>query len=308
MQEILGMKAEHLRRVERMKGAWKGLFPSLLIAFAVLLGIGGRTASAGQPFFFIQLTDPQFGMFANNVEFTQETANLEFAVAAINRLRPAFVVVTGDLVEAPGNPEQIAEYKRIMAKVNGIPVYSLPGNHDVGAVPTQETISAYTNQLGPTYYSFRHNGLVGIVLDSNLIKAPDKVRALRDRQEHWLKRELQRARDEGAAHIVVFQHHSWFLESADEKDQYFNLPLESRKQYLPMLRDAGVKHVFCGHLHRNLIARDGDLEVVTTAPVGKPLGENSKSGLRVVFVRGDRLEHRFYDFGELPHKIILPVE
>ena len=38
--------------------------------------------------------------------------------------------------------------------------------------------------------------------------------------------------------------------------------------------------------------------------MGKPLGEG-KSGLRVVIVRDDRLEHRYYDFGELPDRIDL---
>ena len=66
----------------------------------------------------------------------------------------------------------------------------------------------------------------------------------------------------------------------------------------------GVKYLFSGHYHRNAIARDGDLEAVTTGPVGKPLGEG-KSGLRVVIVRDDHIEHRFYDFGELPNRMDL---
>ena len=36
-----------------------------------------------------------------------------------------------------------------------------------------------------------------------------------------------------------------------------------------------MKHLFSGHYHRNALARDGDLEAVTTGPVGKPLGEKS---------------------------------
>ena len=44
-------------------------------------------AAAIAPFFFIQVTDPQFGMAANNAGFEQETANLEFAVATANPRR-----------------------------------------------------------------------------------------------------------------------------------------------------------------------------------------------------------------------------
>jgi len=66
-----------------------------------------------------------------------------------------------------------------------------------------------------------------------------------------------------------------------------------------------VRFVFCGHYHRNAVATDGGLEVVTTGPVGKPLGKDSKSGLRVVIVRGEEIEHQFYDFGDLPDRIEL---
>jgi hypothetical protein len=94
-------------------------------------------AHGAEPFFFIQLSDPQFGMFAEDKNFVQETANYELAVATVNRLRPAFVVVTGDLINKPGDKDQIAEYLRITGKIDkSIPVYNLAGNHDVGNVPT----------------------------------------------------------------------------------------------------------------------------------------------------------------------------
>jgi hypothetical protein len=71
-----------------------------------------------------------------------------------------------------------------------------------------------------------------------------------------------------------------------------------------LFQEFGVKHLFSGHYHRKAVARAGDLEAVTTGPVGKPLGDG-KSGLRVVIVRGDQVEHRFYEFGELPDRIDL---
>ncbi|HRT07563.1 MAG TPA: metallophosphoesterase [Candidatus Paceibacterota bacterium] len=271
-----------------------------------LLGLGCLSGFAAEPFFFIQLTDPQLGMFATNANFAQETANLEFAVATVNRLRPAFVVVTGDLVNQPGDAAQIAEYKRIMGRVDaGIPVYHVAGNHDLGSVPTPQSVAAYTNAFGRDSYTFQHGDFAGVVLNSGLIHSPQKAPDLCAAQERWLRTELERLTNRNARPLVLFQHHSWFLKSADEPDEYFNLPLESRNKYLPLLRSAGVKFVFCGHYHRNAVATDGGLEVVTTGPVGKPLGKDSKSGLRVVIVRGEEIEHQFYDFGDLPDRIEL---
>lgn len=191
-------------------------------------------APAAEPFFFVQLTDPQFGMFTDNADFVQETANFEFAVATLNRLHPAFVVVTGDLVNKAGDVSQIAEYRRIAAKIDpAIPVYNVAGNHDVENIPTLATIAAYTNSFGSDHYTFRHQGLIGIVLDSSLIHSPQKMPDQLAEQERWLKAELERARNEGARHIVVFQHHPWFLSAADEPDQYFNIPHERRASTLP---------------------------------------------------------------------------
>jgi 3',5'-cyclic AMP phosphodiesterase CpdA len=258
---------------------------------------------AAEPFFFIQLTDPQFGMFTGDKAFDQETANFEFAVASVNRLKPAFVVITGDLINKPGDAAQTAEYLRIVAKVDrSIPVYNVSGNHDVENVPTPAALAAYTNHFGPDRYTFRHGGFVGIILNSSVIHSPQKTTNELADQFAWLRTQLESAR--GAQHIVIFQHHPWFLKSANEPDEYFNIPRERRTNYLALFREFGVKKLFSGHYHRNAIANDGDLEAITTGPVGMPLG-GDKSGLRVVIVRDERIEHRYYSFGEVPNRIEL---
>ena len=59
---------------------------------------------------FIQMSDPQFGMYTKNANFEHETVNFEFAIASANRLKGAFVVITGDLINQASNPAQAAEY------------------------------------------------------------------------------------------------------------------------------------------------------------------------------------------------------
>ena len=260
---------------------------------------------AAEPFFFVQLADPQFGMFTNNKDFVQETANLEFAVATINRLRPAFVVVSGDMLNRPGDAAQIREYQRIMSRAGpGIPVYALAGNHDIGNAPSPAEIATYTNHFGPDHYTFRHAGLAGIVLNSVIIHTPQQAAPQLAEQERWLQAELKQARQQGAPHIVIFAHHPWFLRAADEPDEYFNIPGERRSRYLAWFRDAGVKYLFSGHYHRNAVARDAGFEAVASGPVGKPL-DTGKSGLRIVLVREGEIQHRFYHFGELPNRVDL---
>merc|ERR1711967_201052 len=86
-------------------------------------------------FFFIQLADTQLGMLHWDKSWAEETEMLELAVGHINRLRPRFVVVCDDLVNAfPDSPEpseaQAADFKRLMGQIHeSIPLVCLCGNH-----------------------------------------------------------------------------------------------------------------------------------------------------------------------------------
>src|SRR5436305_3905290 len=115
----------------------------------ILAGMAAAAAGwTAEPFSFIQMSDPQFGMYTENKSFEHETANFEFAVAAANRLHAKFVVVTGDLINQPGNATQVAEYHRIAGRLDpSIKLYSIPGNHDVGNEPTPESLAAYRERF-----------------------------------------------------------------------------------------------------------------------------------------------------------------
>jgi serine/threonine-protein phosphatase CPPED1 len=259
-------------------------------------------AAAQVPTYFIQMSDPQFGMYASDQGFAQETANFEFAIAAANRLKPAFVVVTGDLVNRPGDPAQIAEYRRIAATLDRrIALHSVPGNHDVGNEHTAESLAAYRKLFGPDYYTFRSGPIAGFVVNSMLLKAPGKVQDEAVKQDAWLRTELTKAKAGGAKHLIVFLHHPLFLKNPDEPEEYFNCPVEPRKRMLALLHEYGVRWVFAGHYHRNAEARDGDLTMVVTGPVGKPL--EGGSGFRLVTVKDGTVTHRFRGFGDLPAKL-----
>ena len=275
------------------------------MVWALALTIGAQ-APAIQPFFFLQFSDPQFGMFTADKDFAQETVNFEMAIATANRLKPAFVIVTGDLVNKPGDAGQIAEYRRIAGRLDrAIPLYNVAGNHDVENVPTPASIAAYTKVFGRDTYSFTSSSLAGIVLNSSLIHSPAGAPELAAAQERWLGPELERLRKSGAKHLVVFQHHPWFLKDATEPDEYFNIPLERRGRYLDLFRSAGVKTLMSGHYHRNAVASAGDIQVITTGPVGMPLGQGTQSGVRVAIVNDSGITHRFYALGELPTRIEL---
>ncbi len=273
---------------------------SLIGVFLLLSGCSLLRSS--RSFSFVQMADTQFGFFNANKEFSRETENFENAVKVANRLKPAFVIVCGDLVNKPGDLPQITEYKRIAAKLDpSIKLYNVSGNHDVENIPNSGSLAIYRRHFGQDRYVFRSGNLFGIVLNSSLIKDPAQAPAEATAQDSWLASALEESRRSGAANIMVFMHHSLFLSDPDEPDQYFNINKERRKVYLDLFAKYKVSHVFAGHYHRNAGGRAGDMEMVTTGPVGRPLGPDS-SGFRIVNVKGRIVDHNYFTLDYLLKK------
>lgn len=281
-----------------------GVLSTIFIATMLLYSCASSHFSRQvQPFHFIQMSDTQFGMFTDNNGFEKETTNFEKAIDAANKLQPAFVIICGDLVNKTGDTKQIAEYKRIAGKLNkSIPLYSVAGNHDVANKPTKESLDNYRKNFGPDYYSFKQGNLYGIVLNSSLFfdstGAPDEA----GKQDEWLYQTLEEAKKQKYTNIVIFQHIPWFLDNLNEKDQYFNIPTSVRQKYIALFQSYGVKYIFAGHLHKNAIGHAKDLEMITTGPVGKPLGKDP-SGFRIVNVNGNSVTHHYYGLDSLPLKL-----
>jgi 3',5'-cyclic AMP phosphodiesterase CpdA len=275
----------------------------VLLLLALFIVCTGPGFAQEQPFTFAVLTDTQLGMHASNRNFEQETASYDFAVATINRLKPEFVIVLGDLVNKEGDTDQIREFLRITRKIDPfIPVHYVAGNHDVGGAPTPESLAAYRKIFGRDYYAFREGPVYGIVLNSSLMMAPQKAEAEYEEQLSWLKKELQTAGESAAHPVIVFQHHPFFLKDAKEEDSWGNVPLERRQVLLDLLHDNGVNNVFAGHVHSYSAAKDKDLEMVAVGPVAMPFGEYG-SGMMLVAVSADGIQYRYFDFGKLPNTL-----
>ena len=278
------------------------LSKSLLILFLMFISACSSIGPASKLTFF-QMADTQFGFFNANKEFSRETVNMEKAIAESNRLIPAFVVICGDLVNKPGDLAQIAEYKRIAAKLDpSIKLYSVSGNHDVENVPTIASLALYKKHFGDDRYTFRSGNILGIILNSSLIKDPSLAPIEAANQLEWLIQVLKDAKKSNARNIMVFMHHSLFLKDSNEPDEYFNINAERRKIYLELFKTYGVKQVFAGHYHRNAYGKFGDMEMITTGPVGRPLGVDS-SGFRIINVKGKIVDHRYFALDSLPMQL-----
>ena len=279
-------------------------------------------------FHFIQMADPQFGMFASVSEYTDddirerhargllvrkaperitgfadETRLYTAAIEATNRLNPAFAVVCGDLVHDAANQAQVDELMRITATLDeDIPMRLVSGNHDVGEAPTADSLALYRERFGPDNYSFDHGDSHFVVINSSVAFDPVNVPDEWERIVQFMIDDLSTARRRGAQHIVLFTHHPLFQESADEQDSMWTVPGERRDVIVGVLRDFDASAVFAGHLHKNVYAEDSGLMMVTTGAVGYPLGADP-SGIRVVHVREDEIRHRYYGMDSAPDSL-----
>jgi len=281
------------------------LYNKSIAVLAVILITGtilfAQDKGSYQPWFFIQLTDPQFGMFENNKGFEKETDLYEKAVVAINKLKPDFVVITGDFVHNRNSKDEIKEFKRITAKINPeIPVYYTPGNHDLGQIPDKRSLKNYRKNYGRDRFAFQHKGSAFIGFNSSLIKG--HLEKSEQKQYKWLATTLKKNRN--ADHVILFCHYPFFDKTVDEPETYGNIGPEYRKKYLSLFESNNVDAIFFGHRHKNNLAVYGKIQLITTSALGKPLG-NNPSGMRIVKIYKDRIEHEYYGLSDLPESLKL---
>ena len=139
-----------------------------------------------RPFSFLQMADTQLGFVETCYEnrlpirvapdlapeaqlpaegFEVELALLNKAVDEINRLRPAFAVVCGDMINAypaamgkqdgDKRAAQLGAFKAACGRVHpSVPLVCVCGNHDVGDRPNAASIAQYRGEFGDDYFTF----------------------------------------------------------------------------------------------------------------------------------------------------------
>jgi 3',5'-cyclic AMP phosphodiesterase CpdA len=239
-------------------------------------------------------------------------AKWRLAIGHANRLRPAFVVVGGDLLNRNGDAakvdlardeERARAYLEAAARLDkAIPLRNVAGNHDVCNRPTPESYAWYEARFGKPWYSFEHGGCLFVVLESDVLKYPDGIPGAAERQLAWLEETLRRARAGEHRHRIVFMHHPVCLKSVDEKDGYFNLRRPLRNRLLALFKETGVGAVFSGHYHGNALVEHEGIQLVTTSAVAKAL-RGDPPGFRIVKVTPEAIEHAYHGFDNMPERL-----
>jgi len=254
-------------------------------------------------FTFVQITDIHLDAIEEHKVF------FEKAIREINKINPAFVIATGDLVFAAESAtiSQAKEWYNIYSgsiKKLDVPVFNMVGNHDVVGIHYKKDISnepgynkeMYRDFFGPAYYSFDWGSCHCIVLDPNEFLDGNQFYRIPDYQVEWLRKDLSYRQGEP---LLVFFHEpttSW----------------ENRADVLNLLNQHSTK-MFSGHWHMDvLINSQGIPEQVTGALCGEwwrgDCSDGKPCGYRIVQVEGNNIFSFYKEIGaDRQINIIAPV-
>ena len=191
----------------------------------------------------------------------------EEAIDDLNLMQPEFVISVGDLIQGytRDEDEMYDEWEEFddMVQQLQMPFFYVPGNHDLSY---PELVDEWEARFGPTYYSFKYNGALFVILNSQYIDNPkNRFDGEHKKQLAFLKRALKKA---GSVRwTFVFLHHPfWNLRNSKKMmpgafDRWLDIEklLQGRKYT-----------VFAGHTHHfNLSGRgEGGMNYITLATTG----------------------------------------
>jgi Icc protein len=146
-------------------------------------------------------------------------ARMQKLKALTDSIKPAFVLVTGDLIKDALRVDEAESrrlyemYVREVTKFS-VPVWNVPGNHEIFGIERQSSLVSeknplygkkmYRHYLGPDYYSFNYGGVHFIGLNSVDYEDLWYYGHIDSLQMEWLKKDIVNVSK--TTPIVTFNH------------------------------------------------------------------------------------------------------
>jgi 3',5'-cyclic AMP phosphodiesterase CpdA len=170
-----------------------------------------------------------------------------------------------------------------------MPCYVAAGNHDVGNIPNDSTLSYYRKTIGKDYYEFKNKGYSFIVTNTQLWKHDIGVES--QKHERWFQETLEK-QNRKRRPVFVIGHFPLYTEQPDEDEHYFNLPSKKRREILALFRDNNVVAYLSGHTHRTITNSYETIQLVTGETTSKNF-DNRPFGFRLWQVSSDSVQHQY---------------
>lgn len=208
------------------------------------------------------------------------------------------VFFNGDMTNDIRSEDQLfADFldKTIELFASETPMYYARGNHETRgnfATTFPKYFHTPTNEL---YYMFRQGPICFVVLDCGEDKPDSDLEysgivafdSYRTKQAEWLKDALKEDVFQEAPYRVVIVHMPPFGGWHGEQ--------EIANKFVPLLEEAGIDVMLCGHLHRHIFKKTGDgqnfpIIVNSNDAIIKASTENSTLNINIFNVEGKLVE------------------
>ncbi|MBI4770553.1 MAG: metallophosphoesterase [Chloroflexi bacterium] len=200
-------------------------------------------------------------------------ARSAFVLQQLQRANPEFVIHLGDMIyPVPGMPEY-GPTARLFQQMYGrldCPVYTLPGNHDIGDkaragmpadVVSQSSVALYHRHFGVSYRAFEHGGCRFMLLNNPILNSG---LALEAQQRQWLEQELA---ERPTQRTFLFMHYPLYLRDPHESEHYDNVDEPGRAWLLDLIARYPVEAAFAAHVHNFFYNRYAAAELYTVPSV-----------------------------------------
>lgn len=256
---------------------------SFLIVF-LLICVFQLYAEESKTFTFVQMCDTQLGMG----EYEKDVSNFKQAVKQINAIKPDMVFICGDLVNK-ADDKSFKDFNDIKSGFM-IPCHCAAGNHDVENKPNIASLMRYRQQIGKDYYTVKHKSFSFIITNTQLWKAP--LAGETEKHDSWVKDELKKAKAESLP-IFIVGHYPLYITTPDEKESYYNFPLDKRQELLDLYKEHGVVAVIAGHTHKTIINNYEGIQLVNGEVTSKNFDKRPLGFRLWTVTSADNIKHEF---------------
>lgn len=172
-----------------------------------------------------------------------------------------FMVFNGDMLTQIESRSQIENYyMKSASKIfsGNMPIYAVRGNHEFRGSASYDFMKLFPSSTGLPYYTVRQGPAFIIFMDSGEDKPDSDIRfyglsltdQMRVQEAIWLKKVVESEEFKQAPVKIVVIHmppmpNGWY--GVREVDRLFT----------PILNDAGIDFMLCGHLHKLQYIKEG---------------------------------------------------
>jgi len=240
---------------------------------------------------FIVMSDTHY-ILPDNVQIGEWAAVGEFSDRTERALRMAgalphdFAVHLGDVShEYPETGRSETAFKGALARfeANRLRFYMAAGNMDIGDKPDPTspadwadaaTLRRWQSVFGPSWYSFDHGDVHGVVLNTQIMDGPLAEARV---QHDWVEKDLA---DHSERRLILFLHMPPYFVQPDERGLgfYNSLGPAPRTWLLGLIRRFRIGLVFAGHTHFVALSREGPSRLYVA-----PSTATSRAGLAEAF-------------------------